>query len=388
MRSINFTEDDLRAIAHERYYHPDPHVQRKMEVLWLKHHGQTHQRIATLAGVSRSSVQRYLSEFLRGGLEEVRRCPHAGPTSALEEHRASLDDHFRRHPPRSVREAQEVIRKRTGILRGQTQVRRFLRRLGLEPRKVAAVPVPPKKAPAEHAREQRQFLDEELGPVLAEARAGRRDVYFVDASHFVDASFLGWLWCAVRFFVRAASGRKRYNVLGALHAVSHRLIRVANHSYINAASICELLRAVAQAGVGRPITLVLDNARYQKCALVQELARSLGIELLYLPAYSPNLNLIERFWKWVKKQCLYGKYYPTSADFQAAIQECIAQAHSDHWAELESLLTLKFQTFTEVLVLGEEAKVDSSAGKKQKPAPVYLFPKRKQAQQKVSSKAA
>ena len=131
-----------------------------------------------------------------------------------------------------------------------------------------------------------------------------------------------------------------------------------------------------------------DNARYQKCALVQELARSLGIALLYLPAYSPNLNLIERLWKWVKKQCLYGKYYPTSADFQAAIQQCLAQAHSDHLAELESLLTLKFQTFTEVPVLGEEAKVDSSAGKKQKPAPVYLFPKRKQAQQKVSSKAA
>ena len=70
---------------------------------------------------------------------------------------------------------------------------------------------------------------------------------------------------------------------------------------------------------------------------MQELARSLGIEWLYLPAYSPNLNRMERFWKWVKKQCLDGKYYPTSADFQAAIQQGIAQAHSDHLAELESL---------------------------------------------------
>src|SRR4051795_6675513 len=152
MRSVTFTEDDLRAIAYDRYHHPDPHVQRKMEVLWLKHHGETHERIATLAGVSRSSVQRYLSEFLAGGLEQLRRCPHAGPTSALQEHRASLEDHFRAHPPRSVRDAQEVIRQRTGSLRGQTQVRRFLRRLGLEPRKVAAVPVPPPKDPEEHAR--------------------------------------------------------------------------------------------------------------------------------------------------------------------------------------------------------------------------------------------
>src|SRR5436305_7418052 len=111
MRSVAFTADELDAIAHERYFHPDPHVQRKMEVLWLKYHGETHERIATLAGVSRSSVQRYLSEFLAGGLEQLRRCPHVGPTSALQEHRASLEDHFREHPPRSVRDAQEVIRQ-------------------------------------------------------------------------------------------------------------------------------------------------------------------------------------------------------------------------------------------------------------------------------------
>src|SRR3954453_18323322 len=105
MRSITFTEADLRAIAEERYFHPDPHVQRKLEVLWLKHHGETHQRIAALAGVSRSSVQRYLSEFLAGGLDQIRRCPHAGPTSLLREHQASLEEYFREHPPRSAREA-------------------------------------------------------------------------------------------------------------------------------------------------------------------------------------------------------------------------------------------------------------------------------------------
>ena len=72
----------------------------------------------------------------------------------------------------------------------------------------------------------------------------------MDAAHFVLAPFLGCLWCAVRLFVRAASGRKRYNVLGALDAVTHRLIRVTNDGYINAESVCALLRAVAAAGVG------------------------------------------------------------------------------------------------------------------------------------------
>jgi transposase len=351
MSRIAFTEDDLSAIAFERYHHPEPFVQRKLEVLWLKSQGLAHHDIARLAGVCRASVQRYLREYLDGGLDAIRRYPWKGQRSALDGHRASLEEHFRHHPPRSVREARGVIEQRTGLRRGETQVRRFLRRLGLQPRRVAAVPLPPKATAEDHARAQRQFLEAELDPMLAEARAGRRDVYFVDGAHFVYAAFLGWVWCLVRFFVRAASGRKRYNVLGAVHAVSHQLIRVANHTYLNAESVCALLRAVAAAGVGRPITVVLDNARYQKCALVQGLAESLGIRLLYLPSYSPNLNLIERVWKFVKKQCLRAVYHATYDEFTGAIDHCLASLGTTHKAEMESLLTHNFQIFDSVPML-------------------------------------
>ena len=216
---------------------------------------------------------------------------------------------------------------------------------------MAAVPVPPKTTIEEHAQEQRRFRADELEPLLKEARAGRREVYFVDAAHFVYASFLGWVWCWVRLCIRAASGRKRYNVLGALHAVSHQLIRVANHSYINAIAVCDLLRAVAQASVGRPITLVLDNARYQKCALVQGLARSLSIQLLYLPSYSPNLNLIERVWKFVKKQCLAAVHHGTYEQFTAAIDNCLAGLRTTYKKDMKSLLTHKFQVFDSVSMI-------------------------------------
>ena len=80
---------------------------------------------------------------------------------------------------------------------------------------------------------------------------------------------------------------------------------VTNETYINAQSVCDLLHKIAALRLRIPITLVLDNARYQKCAVVMQVAQSLKIELLYLTAYSPNLNLIERLWKFVKKQCLY-----------------------------------------------------------------------------------
>jgi transposase len=194
MRDVTFTEGDLRAIKHERFYHPDPLVQRKMHVLWLKHNGFTHEKIATLAGVSRRTVQRYLLDFLVGGLAEIRRNRHRGKTSDLATHKDGLEAYFQQHPPRSLKEAREVIHQRTGIRRGLTQVRKFLHGLNRIPRKVAAIPIPPKKSLEEHVQDQQQFLDEELEPALKEARQGRRKVFFVDASHFVHATLLEYVW--------------------------------------------------------------------------------------------------------------------------------------------------------------------------------------------------
>src|SRR5262249_3766249 len=151
--------------------------------------------------------------------------------------------------------------------------------LGLRWRKVGTIPA--KADP----QEQAEFLTTKLRPRLRQAGRGERSVLFVDAAHFLHGPFLGFLWCLARLLVPGPSGRKRYNVLAALNAVTHEVIRVANHSYINAESVCGLLRQVAAAGLPRPITLVLDNARYQRCELAQALARSLRIELLFLPSY-------------------------------------------------------------------------------------------------------
>ena len=93
---------------------------------------------------------------------------------------------------------------------------------------------------------------------------------------------------------------------------------------------------------------MLDHARYQRCALVQSGANSLGIALLSLPPYSPNLNLIERLWKFVKKHCLYSKYYAAFTAFTHAIEDCIANTQTTHKQALSSLLTFNFQSFKKV----------------------------------------
>lgn len=106
-------------------------------------------------------------------------------------------------------------------------------------------------------------------------------------------------------FIQAPAGRQRFNVLGALNAIIHELITVTNDTYLTAESLSELLQKLTDLRLTIPITMFLDNDRYQKCALVIANATNLNIELCVLPTYSPNLNLIERFWKFVKKQCLY-----------------------------------------------------------------------------------
>ncbi len=146
MRRFTFPPEDLDALRHERYHHPHPRVQQKLEVLWLKSQGLTHEEIARLAAVSRRSVQRYLDEFAAGGLERIRRLPWKGKPNALAPHQASREDYFMANPPRSAREAQAAIERETGVRRGLTQVRAFLKKT-LALGGVKSAPSRPKRTP-------------------------------------------------------------------------------------------------------------------------------------------------------------------------------------------------------------------------------------------------
>lgn len=339
LMELSLSTEEVTALRDQRFLHPSPRAQKKMDVLVLKANNLPQHQIATIAGVCENTVRVYLEEYQQGGIEQLKKEHFYKPSSELSLFADKLKVHFESNPPATIKQAAAEIEKLTGIKRGRTQVRKFLKSIGMKRRQTGSIPA---KADSDI---QEAFKNEKLDPVLEEARQGKRAVFFVDAAHFVLAPFLGFLWCFTRLFIKAPSGRQRFNVLGALNAVTHELLTITNNAYINSQSVCELIQVIAKQNLGNPITLVLDNARYQRCALVCEFAASLGVDLLFLPPYSPNLNLIERMWKFTKKQCLNSKYYPDFLSFSGAISNFIENAHLLHKDELNSLLTHQFQDF-------------------------------------------
>jgi len=339
MINIRFSEEEKRELHHQRYYHPHPRVRQKMEVLWLKSQEFQHQEISLAAGVSNKTLVTYLRQYEQGGVERLKELRFYQPRSAMTLHRTAIEAYFRDHPPATAKEAAAKIAELTGITRSTNQIRLFLKRCGMRWRVTGVLP-----AKADPVK-QEYFKKHTLEPLLEKAKAGKHAVFFVDAAHFVFGAFLSALWCFTRAWIKAPYGRQRFNVLGAINATTHEVITITNTDYINSTSVCALLYRIKALNLAIPVSLVMDNARYQCCKRVKDLAQTLNIELVFLPSYSPNLNLIERLWKFVKKQCLYGKYYPTFDAFTNSIQACLSQTQTTHFKALQSLLAFNFQTF-------------------------------------------
>ena len=268
MIQLQFTPKDIDQLYRERTTHPHPRVRQMMEVLYLKALGLPHQEICRITRIRPTTLRRYLRLYKDGGIAALKQLDFYRPSSELVAHEATIRQAFTEKPPATVKEAAERIEKLTGIRREQSQVAVFMKKLGLKLRKVGQIP-----AKADVVK-QKAFVDNELAPRLEEAKQGKRHLFFVDAAHFVLAPFLGFLWCFVRLFVKAPAGRQRFNVLGALHATSRQLVTVTNDSYINSHSVVALLKELAAQFADAAITLVMDNARYQRCKFVMAQART------------------------------------------------------------------------------------------------------------------
>lgn len=340
MIKIELSSPDHKALMELHQNHIHHVIRQRAHVILLRSEQLSNDQISNITGLAESTIIDYVHHYLLSGLQWVITLNFRKPVSQLQAFDEVIKEHFSKNPVSTIAQACKEIENLTGILLKNTQMRTYLKKLDIKWRKVGNIPA---KVDIEA---QKKFHDEALQPRLEEAKAGKRAVYFVDAAHFVMGAFLGFLWCVTRVFVRTPSGRQRFNVLGAINAITKKLEMVTNDSYITSIQVCELLRKLAN-NATLPITLVLDNARYQRCRMVIELAQQLGIELLFLPPYSPNLNLIERLWKLTKKECLNSKYYPNFSLFCGAISTFLSTMEKTHKKQLDSLMTLQFKLFTE-----------------------------------------
>ena len=210
-----------------------------------------------------------------------------------------------------------------------------LQRLGFVYKKCRHIP-----SKADEAK-QRAFVTEYQK--LKEQKQPEDKVLFVDGCHPQHNSLLayGWIPKGKEHLIPANTGRKRLNINGALDVETMEVLTRSDET-LNADSTIVFFKDIEQHFPLAPIIyLILDNARYYRARKVSEFLQGSRIRLLFLPPYSPNLNLIERFWKFFKKNVLYNKYYESFAEFQQVVAQFFATLSSRN-SELQTLITENF----------------------------------------------
>lgn len=337
---FKLSSEELTKLNYERYYYPCPVVQKRLHCLYLKGSlGLSNEKIGVLMDAHRNSISEWVKIYNQGGYEALIKAGHGTNKSELEKQSSAIIEAFTNQPPRSLGEAILKVQELTQIKRSSTSIRKFMKRHNFRFLKTGHIPA------KVNSTQQHNWVDDTLKPVIEAAKEGKVHLLFLDAAHFTLQPFLCCLWCVARVFIKASPGRNRINVLGAVNGITKQVSTYINTTYICSNCLVTFLKQLKQEYGDKPIAIVLDNARYQHCFLVTTFAKSLGIHLLFLPPYSPNLNIIERLWKFTKKEILNAQYYDAPLKFHQAIKDFFQQINQKNNPELHNLLTLKFQFF-------------------------------------------
>ena len=218
-------------------------------------------------------------------------------------------------------------------------MRDLLHRLGFTYKQTKAVP-----SKADEAA-QRAFVEGWLPRLLAEVGAGTAEVYYADGVHPTHNTKTGrgWIRKGQDFEIDCNSGRKRVNINGAVRATKPEHLVYDVTDSINAQSTQRVCRKLLKKHPRKKIYYICDNARYNRCKWLQEWAADQRIEFVFLPAYSPNLNLIERLWRLLRKEAINSIFYETYDQFRAGVIGFLNNAKA-YKKEIRSLLTLNFRT--------------------------------------------
>jgi transposase len=305
----------------------------RIRVILLLDDEKTYKDIATFLFLDEGTIANYRKRYKNGGIEELINDFYGGRSAFLsprEQKILSADLKLKIFP--TTKSVVAHIKKKFGIEYSRGGVTELLHRLGFSFKKATPVPGKAKRS------EQEKFLRQYNGI------KSHRLVCFGDSVHpeFAPTITYGWIKTGENFEVKTNSGwRKRVNVCGAIEINSLDVI-ARSFETINKQSVCEILRSIRRKNPNEEkIYFVLDGAAYNRSKMVRELAKALGIRILYLPPYSPNLNPIERLWKFMKKKVTANRYFEEFDDFRKTLMEFFRGIRK-YRAELETLITDNF----------------------------------------------
>jgi len=307
----------------------------RIRTILLLDQGKTYEDIAEFLFIDRRTAQRYKSSFQKGGVESLLSLNFRGGLSYLsEEEQDSLKSYLSSHLYRTLKEIRTYIYKSYKVLYSLRGLGQLLKRLGFVFKKPTLVPG---KANREA---QEEFVD-----LLHSLKSSKEPLYFADGVHPQHNTYAtrGWILKGKNFELKSNTKRHRVNINGAINAEDPTDILIDSGDSVNAQSTIRLLRKIERKNPeAKNINVVVDNAGYYRSRLVKEYLKNSKITLVFLPPYSPNLNLIERLWKVLNRVVLYNIYYEKFDDFKKAILGFFRR-RKRYREEILPILNFKFQ---------------------------------------------
>ncbi len=334
---IQLDDDTIKRLRLLQRKHKDKRVYIKSTVLLMLYHGFTAQMIAESLGIDDSTVYRYHQGFEELGLDDYLKDFFVAYSGQLtEEEEQLLQSEIREGLYINSKQVAAYIELKFGVRYSLSAVVKLLHRLGFTYKKTKGVGV---KANREA---QEQFV-KELSEILAQSN-DNQVVYFNDAVHpqHNTRPDYGWIYKGEDFEIPTNPGRKRVNINGALNAHTVTDVLIVESERVNAQSCIELWKKQRRRHPQKTIINICDNAPYYHSKHLKNwLAENPWCKVVYLPPYAPNLNLIERLWKYLRKQVTSYDFYQHFTEFRKAILDFFKNI-KEHKQALESLLTLKF----------------------------------------------
>ena len=337
MLDYRLTPSDLAELRAAHRQARDIRAAYRLNAVILLGQGRTVPDVADALLFDPETVRQYFKKYREGGVERLLRMSYVGSEALLDAARLSeLDAHLRERLHPTAESVARWVEERWGVRYTASGMTAVLRRLGYSYKK--AKPVPGK---ADAAR-QEAFVEEYRK--LKENSEEGDPILFADATHPLHNPVIGcgWIKRGQEYPIKSNTGRQRLNVNGAID-IATMSAQIRFDDTVDAASCIALFEQIERAYPNaKRITVICDNARYYRSKAVAAYLENSRIRLHFLPPYSPNLNLIERFWKFFKSQALYNRYYETFDEFRDACKKLFAELDA-YAPQLRTLLTEKLQ---------------------------------------------